>query len=287
MIPGLGRSMDVIFNGDDFGLSSGINRGIIEAFSKGMLASASIVSNGDAADNALDMTRQENLDLGIHLTLCDERPMRGRSLFKGAGGRRDRLPSRRELMQGILSGRLDRSAVEEELRAQIEMPLKRGIRLTHMDSHQFVHLFPAILPVCRRLAREYGISIMRGMVVDPFDRGAGLKRNLQWSAARVWSLMAGRYGSSPRMMPVAGFLFAGGRLYRKRLLRMLRLLRLRGMEAVEVMLHPGTGDRETKAKYRGWRYCWENDLSLLMDEDIRGELLSMGIRVASFEDILS
>ena len=68
--------MRVIFHGDDFGLTPGVNRGIIRAFKHGLLTSTSIMAVGEAAEEAMALALENpDLDVGIHLVLADEPPL--------------------------------------------------------------------------------------------------------------------------------------------------------------------------------------------------------------------
>src|SRR6266851_10522683 len=60
----------LIVNADDFGLSSGINVGIIEGFKKGILTSASIMVNAPAFDEAVELAHAHpDLGIGVHLNV--------------------------------------------------------------------------------------------------------------------------------------------------------------------------------------------------------------------------
>lgn len=58
----------LIVNGDDFGLSAGINEGIAAAHEKGILASTSLMVRWPAAAAAYARTHPE-LSIGLHLDL--------------------------------------------------------------------------------------------------------------------------------------------------------------------------------------------------------------------------
>ena len=45
---------ELILNADDFGLTRGVNEGIIRAYSDGVLTSATLMANGAAFDHAVD-----------------------------------------------------------------------------------------------------------------------------------------------------------------------------------------------------------------------------------------
>ena len=62
-----------IVNGDDFGASRGINRGILEAHEHGILTSASLMVNMPAAEDAVAQARHHRgLSVGLHFNLTNE-----------------------------------------------------------------------------------------------------------------------------------------------------------------------------------------------------------------------
>src|SRR5918999_6510924 len=66
----------LVVNADDFGISRGVNRGIVEAHRSGLVTSASLMANLPSAEDAL--TRAAicpDLGLGLHLTLTAGRPL--------------------------------------------------------------------------------------------------------------------------------------------------------------------------------------------------------------------
>ena len=66
----------LIVNADDFGLTTRVNDGVLEAHGRGILTSASIMPVGRAFDHAARLARETPaLDIGIHLTLVEERPL--------------------------------------------------------------------------------------------------------------------------------------------------------------------------------------------------------------------
>lgn len=68
--------VSLIVHADDFGLSEKVNEGIIRAHIEGILTSTSIIACGNAFDQAVDLSKANfSLDVGIHLTLIEERPL--------------------------------------------------------------------------------------------------------------------------------------------------------------------------------------------------------------------
>ena len=66
----------LVVNADDFGISRGVNRGIVEAHRQGIVTSASLMPNLPSAEDALTRaTTCPGLGLGLHLTLTAGAPL--------------------------------------------------------------------------------------------------------------------------------------------------------------------------------------------------------------------
>ena len=60
----------IVINADDFGLTEGINKGIVQAHTDGVLTSTTIMTNMPAAEQAVKMAKRlPKLGIGIHLNL--------------------------------------------------------------------------------------------------------------------------------------------------------------------------------------------------------------------------
>src|SRR5207248_11235873 len=65
----------LIVNGDDFGLTAGVNAGIERAYREGVLRSTSAMATGAALGDAVQLSRRHpDLGIGLHLVLVGERP---------------------------------------------------------------------------------------------------------------------------------------------------------------------------------------------------------------------
>lgn len=278
--------MKVIFHGDDFGLTSGVNKGIIRSFSEGLLTSASLIAGGKAAQEAISLAKDNpGLDMGIHLVLCDEPPVLRPGDVSSIISSGACFPSRNHVLKAILSGRIDYRQVEAEWSAQVEKALNAGVRISHLDSHQFIHLFPGLLSVCLKIVKKYDIPFVRGSVDDLASLETGFTRLIQWAGLTLWtrSFVSRSLPSHVKVLPSIGFLAAGGRLNRDVLLKTLEALRSRKpVRAVEIILHPGTGDAHTSNKYSHWGYDWKKDLDLLTEKALKKDLALRGMRTTSF-----
>ena len=163
------RDRTVIVNGDDFGLTPGINAGILDAHRHGILTSASIFASAPATAEAIAIAkRTPTLGVGCHLTLVDGEPLSPPSTIPTivyAGRFRATWGS---LIADALRGRVSLVEIERELTAQIERLVTSGVRLSHLDAHKHVHAYPPIFRIVVRLARRFGIERVR----VPWERPA-------------------------------------------------------------------------------------------------------------------
>src|SRR5687767_6281521 len=139
----------LIVTADDVGLHRGMTEGAIRAHREGIVTACSIVANGAAFDDAVERLRDTpSLEIGIHLTLVEERPLTAM-----------RFPRKfTSFVPLYLARRITIGAIERELRAQIEKVLAAGLTVTHLNGHQHLHLLPRIFSLLKRLANEYHVG---------------------------------------------------------------------------------------------------------------------------------
>ena len=143
-------------NADDFGYTRDVNRGIVEAHTRGILTATTLMANGTAFDHAVELARENPaLDVGCHLVLIG-----GRSLL----GNRDPLPRSVPEFLTRLATRSIRPY--DELRAQIEKILSAGITPFHLDTHKHTHLAFPVLSAVARLSEEFRIRWVRGRLIS-------------------------------------------------------------------------------------------------------------------------
>ena len=154
-------SRRVIVNADDLGWSVGVTDGILMAHRNGIVTSATLAANMPDAQRAVALaTAEPALGVGIHLNVCQGRPMSdaGTTLADRDGLMRLTGPGliARCLLRPWLIG-----AVLAECEAQIHWVYGHGLRPTHLDSHRHVHAFPPLFVGVVRLARQYGVPFVR------------------------------------------------------------------------------------------------------------------------------
>lgn len=279
----------LVVNADDFGISDRINAGIIEAHREGIVTATSLMAVGRAFEQAVQLSRAvPSLDVGVHLTVVFEAPLlrKNSSLADGNG----RFPaSAGAFTCRWLTGRIRKADVRAEWSAQIERVLENGIRVSHLDSHQHVHILPGLFDLTRDLAARYGIPFVRVPVEDLRAGGPpslhGMARMLGATILRVLWMIGRRKGAATakrRSLRFLGFQ-DGGRLNVERLRQLLG--RLRPGEVHELMCHPGFTPDEPDI--RDWQYSHAEELQALTHPSIRSEIAARNIQLCSFKDLMA
>lgn len=134
----------LIVNADDFGLSAGVNRGIIECAEHGVLTSASLMVHWPAAAEAAAYAKQNHkISVGLHVDL----------------GEWELRDGQWELLYKVVDTE-NPNAVETEINHQLtEFRRLLGRNPSHLDSHQHVHRNEPARPVMLNLARELGVPL--------------------------------------------------------------------------------------------------------------------------------
>lgn len=160
---------------DDFGLTCGVNQGIIDCHRYGILKSASVLAKGPAFDHGIMLASQfPGLDLGIHLYLTEFKPV-SRLFLGNLTDKNERfLKKYIEIVKQLIKKPEIIQQIKGEFRCQIEYLLKRGIQPSHINSHKHLHAYPSIWKIVLDLALEYKIAFVR----CPVEKNAGFRQNL-------------------------------------------------------------------------------------------------------------
>jgi hypothetical protein len=160
-----GAERKLILHADDLGFSHAANAASIEMLEHGHVSSASIMMPCPwVPEIAAWARRHPEKDLGLHLTLTSE----WKTLRWAPLAPRDKVPGLLDpdgYMWPDVAGVARHATpqeVELELRAQIELARKSGIRFTHFDTHMgTLYARPDYFQVFEKLGREFGVPVLR------------------------------------------------------------------------------------------------------------------------------
>lgn len=284
----------LILNADDFGLTRGVNQGILRAHREGILTSTTLMANGAAFDDAVEGAKANpTLGVGCHLVLLGGRAIAPRdeisTLVDNEGRLPDSLPA---FVARVSSGMLKTKDIEREMRAQIEKIRSAGIEPSHLDTHKHTHAHPRVMEALGRVAQETGITRVRNPAEDIRDswetsrgEGAGIAKQLVAAAAvRAVSprleVLARKY--SLRWPDHFLGLAMTGQLGPENLRRVIY-----GLDEgrTEIMLHPGLSDADLMSTGTRLLRQRETELEALLDPGVRSVVEERGVRLMSYREL--
>lgn len=281
----------LIVNADDFGLTAGVNRAIIEAHTRGIVTSATLMANMPAFDGAVRLAKEHPLlGVGLHFNITQGRPVaetsRVSSLLDDRG---EFLGTTTAIARRLMTGRLNIVEVAVELRAQIEKALDAGLRLTHVDSHKHTHALPQVCEAMMATISEYGINAMRLPREEwRFDRAAKSFKLIAQSAgafgiAQLCRVSGARLRQSNVKTPDFFFGVVRTGFWTKEWL--IELIECLPDGSSELMCHPGYDDDELSRAKTRLRQSRVNELRLLTDSEVVAKLKEPGVKLINFSDL--
>jgi predicted glycoside hydrolase/deacetylase ChbG (UPF0249 family) len=247
MEPGL------IVNADDLGIEPATTRGIASSYRNGIVSSASVIVTTPTVADAVTTANADKIPVGLHVALTQGRAIAGprlSHLVDESGAFKLRA---HEL---IRIRRKDTALIEQiriEMRAQLARASDLGLTLTHVDSHQHVHMNPVLFPILEDEASAFGIRRIR------FSReplcffwcagryGQILRRNNlpKWLVTRLYARQI-----KPRLESPDLFfgIFHSGVIVKHVLLKFLTAMP--ADKSVEICIHPGLPERTSSRSAR-------------------------------------
>jgi hopanoid biosynthesis associated protein HpnK len=285
---------ELILNADDFGITRGVNEGIIRAHREGVLTSTTLMACGAAFEDAVERAKANpGLAVGCHLVLIGGLAIAPREEISSLVDQAGRLPETLSVFVArVSSGRVRAEEIEREMRAQIEKICAAGIEPTHLDTHKHTHAHPAVMEALGRAAQATGIKRVRKPIENLRDswetsrsNGPGLSKQLL--AAAAVRAMAPRFNAVSRKYGLHSpdsflGLATTGQLGPAMLRRMIESL---AEGQTEIMLHPGVCDAELRKSGSRLQQQRETELEGLLDAGVRSAIEERGIRLISYREV--
>lgn len=283
----------LIVNADDFGLTPGVNRAILEAHTRGIVTSATLMANASAFDHAVQLARSApSFDVGCHIVLVDGWPVSPPSEIPSLldGGRQGAFERN---LSGFAArafrGRLNPEQIEREAIAQISKLQAANIPVSHIDTHKHLHALPQILRPLLRAAKACGVSAIR----NPFGRVAFSliagrpKLWKRWGEVAVLNALASKFC---RAVQAEGVITPNGSLGVAATGALDEPLFRLVLENIpegtwEFVTHPGYNDADLKRVRTRLRQSREVELRLLASPQTRESLARDGIELISYRNL--
>jgi radical SAM superfamily enzyme YgiQ (UPF0313 family)/predicted glycoside hydrolase/deacetylase ChbG (UPF0249 family) len=287
-----GQPKSLIINADDFGLCGGTNRGVEKLLEAGIVKSVSIMPTGYAFESAINIVRNNpdipDIDVGVHLSLTETKPIQSRNRISSLTNKTGKFEDKFSLFfMRYLFGGVKKGHIIRELRAQIEKVKEAGLEITHLDSHQHIHILPGIFKIVLSLAKEYEIPFIRlpsaPLISRYFLSKVKLRRKICQLALNFLCVLY-----KPIMEKNGihccdysfGFLESGN-LSSAALKNIISSLKAKKGQ-YELVCHPAEEDGDLKRLIGHWGYRWQQELIVFTSDDIKGYLSDNDIEISRF-----
>lgn len=285
----------LIVNADDFGFTRGVNAGIVRAYKRGIVTSTTIMANGDAFEDAIELARANpGLGVGCHLAVVGGRPVAQpsevRSLVDSEGG----LPATlTQLMIKLARGSVSTDEIACEFRSQLERVAAAGVKPTHLDTHKHSHTHPQVMKALARVAVEFGVKCVR----NPFEgmfAPAQLRSLSNVAYLKQYALSAAIQPGAIRFKRLVREhdLKTPDRFFGVGLTGLLDSVAIRSMMeslgegTAELMCHPGNYDDDLESAHTRLKRERERELEALTDPGLRPLAEEKGIVLINYRELL-
>jgi predicted glycoside hydrolase/deacetylase ChbG (UPF0249 family) len=273
----------LIVNADDYGYFSCVSRGILKAAEDGCVTATGIMANSNRFDGAVyQLKYASGLDVGVHLNLTFGKPLTaGMELqLEKWGGH---FPSKFDLAKAVISGSIRMDVIERELGAQIARCLDAGLQILFLNSHEHVHMLPAIYKKTMDLSAYYKIPFVRYTSSEWLGKiSTGyLVRNLAFSAVNMFNRRATHKNSA--------ILIGTGESGKLNLDYLKKCFSSLNPDKVyELMCHPGYLDPDEINNPSLLAYHdWAKEFELMTGQEITCLMEQYGITPVGYRDVLS
>ena len=283
----------MIVNADDFGFTAGVNRAIVEAHSRGVVTSSTLMANGQAFAEAAQLALTlPKLSVGCHVVLTDGVPVLGAAQLPSLTTNSNFRDGMITFAARAIAGGIDAGEITAEAASQIRKIQSAGITVSHVDTHKHTHLFPKILRPVLRAAAVCGVRAVRNPFGPrlPLQSSHLLARPVLWKRyveVRVLGSFAGKFREA---VDQEGFTTPDGTLgivvtgaLDETLFHAIARSIPEG--TWEFVCHPGYNDADLQAGKTRLRESREIELRVLTLPAAREVLTQQGIELISYREL--
>ncbi len=274
----------LVINADDFGLCESINKGILECYSNGLVSDFSFLINPGNFEKSVKTLKDKKIKyFGMHVNLTFGRSFSGNiSCLTDNEG--NYLSTGRHF-KNYLKGKINPDEVYTEVKKQLELLTSEGFEITHLDTHQNLHILPPVYKAINKLKNEYNPKVIIRFPVEPLSinlryKLSNLKRIFILNTLSAYSKI--KNGIDVKVQAIGGD-FYNNINNKKVLQRVVRKIGKIRKDIFEMAVHPGYYSDEI-LKYDSYARPREWELTALSVPNNIFEENS--IKIVSFKDII-
>jgi predicted glycoside hydrolase/deacetylase ChbG (UPF0249 family) len=247
----------LIVNADDFNLTEGVTRGILDGHRHGIITSTTVMVNLPGLARSRELALEApGLGLGLHVNLTLGSPVLAAGAVPSLVDASGRFVRDRE--------RAGEVGVLSEIRAEAAAQAERfeaafGHRPTHVDTHYHMHRLPRVLDAVLDVAADLELPVRS---VTPEMAGQIRRRGLPAPDRMVGDVGSDAYWTVESLVA---------------------LIRTAAEGVTELMCHPGYADEALSAS----TYCAqrEGELRALCDPRVKKALTAAGVGLISYREL--
>jgi hypothetical protein len=171
----------LIINADDYGLCDSVNRGIIECINEGVVSDLSFIINPYSIQNSISLLHYNNIkSVGIHFNLT----LGKRNTYQVCNFTNENRQFNK-LSKHLINYIYHKLGIEQiyyEFKSQIELLLNNNLKITHIDSHQNIHLLPPIFDILIKIRNDYKLHVP---IRYPLEKCKPISKYSLYNLARV------------------------------------------------------------------------------------------------------
>lgn len=278
----------LIVNADDFGIHPEVNQGVADGFDQGILRSTSLLATGPAFAEAVSLAQErQGLGIGIHLCLVGGlSPVLPAADVPSLVDDNGLFPeSYGEFMKRVYTGRINYEELYRELDAQMGKIMDQPLSITHVDSHQHLHVLPQVWAVVRALMLKYHLHRLR-IPAESYLFKLWMAKPVRAMGRDGLTYFARRAARDARhlgfMMPDHFWgMVDGGNMNETNLAYIIGQLPF-GVH--EIMMHPGRNTAVLSQSFH-WGYHWQDELAAIRSPRIRKLIEQREIQLIHFGDL--
>lgn len=158
----------LIINADDFGMSREVNEGIKQGIEAGIITSVSVIVNMPYFDDAISyLKKHPEVSVGLHFNITEGSPILDRKSTSTLILEDGSFFYWTSIVYYLFLRQISLGEISAELIVQYRKLEKTKLKISHIDSHHHLHLFPEIFRLLTGFAQKKGIKSLRCRAFNP------------------------------------------------------------------------------------------------------------------------